>query len=329
MSLLLSEAEVARCLDMKSLIPLMARALAAFSSGEARQPVRTSIRVKSADGFYGVMPALLPPLSGMPGALGLKSVSFYPRNGERNLPTHLATILLLDSATGALEAVMDGRLITEMRTAAVSALSVRLLAREDATRLAILGSGVQARSHLEAISLVRPLSEVRVWSRNPDNARKFAAAAADQVDCPVAAAYTVESAVADADIVATVSSATEPILHAGWVRPGTHLCVVGSSSPRMREVDSDTVAASRVFVDSREAALVEAGDLLIPMAEGRITAQHLVAELGEVAAGGPGRLRDDEITMFKSLGLGVEDLAAARLSLTRARELGLGTELGL
>jgi ornithine cyclodeaminase len=329
MPLLLTERDVARCLTMDLLVPLMRRALEAFSLGRARQPVRTSIRVESADGFYGVMPALIPSLDGRAGALGLKSVSFYPGNQARGIPTHLATILLLDPDTGALEAAMDGRLITEMRTAAVSAVSVQLLAREGPTALAILGSGVQARSHLEALSLVRPLTHVQVWSRRAENARRFAQDMAVRISCPIVPAETVAQALEGADLVATVSSATEPIVLGDWLRPGMHLCVVGSSSPRMRELDTAAVKKSRVFVDSRQAAMVEAGDLLIPIQEGAITPDHVVAELGEVALGRPGRQSDREITLFKSLGLGVEDLASARLCLARAQALGIGTEIPL
>jgi ornithine cyclodeaminase len=275
------------------------------------------------------MPALIPSLDGRAGALGLKSVSFYPGNQARGIPTHLATILLLDPDTGALEAVMDGRLITEMRTAAVSAVSVQLLAREGPTALAILGSGVQARSHLEALSLVRPLTQVRVWSRRAENARRFVADMAARVSCPMTPVETVADALEGADLVATVSSATEPIVRGDWLRPGMHLCVVGSSSPRMRELDTAAVRKSRVFVDSRQAAMVEAGDILIPIQEGAITPDHVVAELGEVAAGRPGRQSDPEITLFKSLGLGVEDLTSARLCLARAQGLGIGTEIPL
>ena len=323
--LLLSEADVARCLDPASLIPLMRETLAAFSRGEAPQPVRANIAIRPAGGFYGVMPAHVP----ASGAFGLKSVTFFPGNEGTGLPTHLATILLHDAATGALTAIVDGRLITELRTAAVSAVSVDLLARPEAARLAILGSGVQARSHLEAIALVRRLEEIVVWSRTAAHAETFAREMGPRARCPVRTAATVREAVAKADIVVTVTPAAKPILEAGWLRPGTHLCVVGSSHPRMREVDTDTVVGSRVFVDSREAAAVEAGDLLIPLREGRWDLDSVVAELGDVAGGAPGRGGPGEITLFKSLGLGVEDVASAALALRRAREQGLGAPLSL
>jgi alanine dehydrogenase len=329
MPLLLDEADVARALDMAGLIPLMRETLMRFSRGDARQPVRHSLTVHPGGGFYGVMPAHVPPMEGRRGALGLKSVSFYPKNDERGLPTHLATILLLDPDTGALEAIVDGRLITEMRTAAVSAVSVQLLAREGPARLALIGAGVQARSHLEAIALVRPLEEVRVWSRKEATARRFAEEAGAHVPCPVKPMASVQDAVRGATIVATVCSAIEPVLEGAWLEPGMHLCVVGSSSPRRREVDTDAVLRSRVFIDSREAGAVEAGDLLIPVQEGRYSMDRIVAELGDVAGGAPGRGSDTEITLFKSLGLGVEDLASARLALEGARTLGLGTTIAL
>lgn len=324
-ALLLTEAEVARCLDQASLIPLMRETLAAFSSGEAAQPVRTNMAIRPAGGFYGVMPAHVPAAR----AFGIKSVTFFPSNEGIDVPTHQAAILLHDVATGALTAIVDGRLITEMRTASVSAVSVDLLARKDARRLAILGSGVQARSHVEAIAHVRRLEEVRVWSRTPAHAERFAREQAGTAPCPIRTAATVREVVEGADIVVTATPASEPILRAEWLRAGAHLCVVGSSHPRMREVDTDTVVRSRVFVDSRAAAAVEAGDLLVPVAEGRWSLDRIVAELGEVAGGAEGRRGAEEITLFKSLGLGVEDVATASLALERARARGLGTPVSL
>jgi len=327
MPLLLSEADVARCLEMAALIPLMRDTLGRFSRGACVQPVRTNLRIRPADGFYGVMPAHVPGDGGDPGAFGLKSVSFFPGNDALNLPTHLATILLLDPRTGGLEAILDGRLITEMRTAAVSAVSVDLLARSGPATLAILGSGVQARSHLQALSLVRPLSHVRVWSRRSDHALQFVRAMHAEVSCPVSAVHSAEDAVKGADLVVTATSATEPVLHGSALEPGMHLAVVGSSSPRMRELDGAAVARCRVWADSRDAAAVEAGDLVLARREGAIGDDHLVGELGDVVNGLSGRRTPEEITMFKSLGLAVEDIATARVVLDRARALGLGKEV--
>jgi ornithine cyclodeaminase/alanine dehydrogenase-like protein (mu-crystallin family) len=324
MTLLLTERDVAACLDMASLIPLMRETLARFSRGECVQPVRSSLRIRPAEGFYSAMPAHIRDGAG-PGALGLKSVSFFPANDAAGVPTHLATILYLDAATGALLAMMDGRLITEMRTAAVSAVSVELLARPDAATLAILGSGVQAKSHLEAISLVRRLKHVRVWSRRPERAFRFAHVGSAAAPCPVSAVTNVADAVRGADIVVTVTNAEQPIFTSGMLEPGMHLCVVGSSHPRYREVDTDTVLRSRAFVDSREAMKVEAGDFLIPVKEGQLDWSHVLGELGDVANGTFRRESREEITLFKSLGLAVEDVATARLVYERAAARGLGT----
>lgn len=328
MALLLSEADVARCVSMADLIPLMRETLGRFSRREAVQPVRTNLAIRPAGGYYGVMPAHLPGPDG--GRFGLKSVSFFPGNDALGRPTHLATILLLDGRSGDLLAIMDGRLITEMRTAAVSAVSVQLLARENASRLALVGAGVQARSHLQAIAMARRLSRVTVWSRSRERAAAFVREMAAVAPCPIEAVDSVRSAVEDADIIATVSSASEPVLEGGWVAPGAHLCVVGSSHPRKREVDSATVARSRVFVDSRDAARVEAGDLLLAEKDGAWSLDSVAGELGEVVnAAVPGRTGGGELTLFKSLGIGVEDIASASLVLDRAMAAGLGTTISI
>jgi ornithine cyclodeaminase len=273
------------------------------------------------------MPAHVPGPGDDPGAFGIKSVSFFPGNEALGLPTHLATVLLLDPRNGNLIAMMDGRLITEMRTAAVSAVSVDLLARRGTSVLGILGSGVQARSHLEAVNLVRPLSHVRVWSRNPEHALTFVRDMTKTVRCPISAVTTPAEAVKKADIVVTATSATDPVLFARDLAPGMHLAVVGSSSARMRELDGAAVARCRVWVDSRDAARVEAGDILIAEKEGHIKTYHVVGELGDVANDLSGRQSDEEITMFKSLGMGVEDVATARLVVERARKAGIGREI--
>lgn len=326
MPLLLTESDLKRVLQMRELIPAMRDALTRFSRGEVVQPVRPTLRIEPAGGYYSTMPAYLRDDRG--GALGMKSVTFFPGN-RPPIPTHLATVLLLDPATGALVALLDGRLITEMRTAAVTAVSVDLLARRDARRLAILGSGVQARSHLRAVALVRPLERVSVWSRDSAHAARFAREMAGEVSCPIEVVPTVRDAMRGSPIVVAVTAAREPITDAAWLEPGMHLCAVGSSAPDMRELDAESVARSRVFVDSRAAAAVEAGDLILATAEGRSGTGHVVAELGEVAGGAPGRRSDKEITLFKSLGLAVEDVVTARLAVARAHTLKVGTEVSL
>jgi len=325
--LLLSEADLRRVLAMRELIPAMRDALAHFSRGDVVQPVRPTLEIAPAGGYYSTMPAYLRDERG--GALGMKSVTFFPGNAGGPFPTHLATVLLLDAATGALVALLDGRLITELRTAAVTAVSVDLLARRGAARLAILGSGVQARSHLAAVALVRPPASVVVWSRDPAHAARFAREMAGAVACPIRTAASVREAMRGSEIVVAVTAAREPITDAAWLEPGMHLCAIGSSVPDMRELDAATVARSRVFVDSRASAEVEAGDLILARQEGLIGAGHVVAELGEVAAGAPGRRSEEEITLFKSLGLAVEDVVTARLAVARAKAMGVGTEVTL
>ena len=289
MSLVLDEAAVRRLLRMEDLIPAMARALADLSAGRVVQPVRVILPITDHQGFFGVMPAYA-------GALGAKLVSSYPNN--QGIPTHHALIVLFRPETGEPIAIMDGRLITEMRTAAASAVATHLLARPDASVLAIIGSGVQARSHLEALRLVRSFGEVRVWS--PRNARAFA----EQFG--VQAMGSAEEAVRGAHVVVAATSSTTPVLMGEWLSPGTHVNAVGATRPEWRELDDAALARARVFVDSKEAAMRESGDI--------IAAGQGFAEIGEVIAGArPGRTTADEVTLFKSVGVAVEDVVSADL----------------
>jgi alanine dehydrogenase len=231
----------------------------------------------------------------------------FGSNAEKGLPTHLATILLMDPTTGALLAVMDGRYITEARTAAVSAVSTRLLARADASVLALIGSGVQAGSHLEALTLVRDFREIRCWSPTRANLERFVAEHPN-----VRFAETAREAVEGADVVALVTSSTEPVIHNDWVKPGAHVISVGACRPNQREIDPELLARARLIVDSREAALKESGDVVMGIAERRFTADHVRAELGDlVRDSSKGRENPSQITVFKSLGLACEDVAAA------------------
>jgi len=291
MMLFLDEEQVRKHLRMADLIPAMEKALIDFSAGKVTQPVRQVIPVDPPGGFYGMMPALTPE------GLGQKIVTFYPPNAQTNLPTHMATILLNDPQTGAPLAVMDGRLITEMRTAAVSAAATKLLAQPNAKILAILGSGVQARSHAEALRLVRQFEEIRVWSPNKSHAESFAKEIG-------AKAMSAEAAVRDADVVVTATSSRMSILRGAWLKPGCHVNAVGACRPDWRELDDDAMR-NVIFVDSREAALKESGDVILPGAK-------IYAELGEAFAGKINS-RANEITIFKSLGMAVEDIAAALL----------------
>jgi len=291
MPLFLDEEQVCKHLRMADLIPAMEKALIDFSAGKVTQPVRQVIAVDPPGGFYGMMPALTPE------GLGQKIVTFYPPNAEKGIATHMAIILLNDPQTGAPLAVMDGRLITEMRTAAVSAAATKLLAPKDAKVLAILGSGVQARSHVEALRLVRQFEEIRVWSPNKSHADQFA----NEIGAKVMPA---EDAVRNADVVVTVTSSKISILRGKWLKPGCHVNAVGACRPDWRELDDDAMR-NVVFVDSREAAMKESGDVILSRAK-------IHAELGEALADKI-YSRANEITIFKSLGMAVEDIAAALL----------------
>ena len=289
--LFLDEEQVRKHLRMEELIPAMEKALIDFSAGKVTQPVRSVITVDPPGGFFGMMPALTPE------GLGIKIVTFYATNAERGIPTHMATIFLVDPETGTPLAVMDGRLITEMRTAAVSAAATKLLASADARVLAILGSGVQARSHVEALLLDRKFDEIRVWSHTPEHAERFAKEIG-------AKAMPAEDAVRGADVIVTVTNSKTPVLKGAWLKPGCHVNAVGACRPDWRELDDETMA-NVVFVDSREAAMKESGDIILSGAE-------IYAELGKAIAGKiPSRA--NETTIFKSLGMAVEDIAAALL----------------
>jgi ornithine cyclodeaminase/alanine dehydrogenase-like protein (mu-crystallin family) len=291
--LVLDESAVQQRLRYQDLIPAIAQALVALSSGQVVQPVRVVLPVAPHGGFLAVMPAYA-------GALGAKLVTFYPQNVA--IHTHHAVIVLFKAETGEPLAMMDGRLITEMRTAAASAVATQHLARADAAVLAILGSGVQAKSHLAALRHVRSFEEVRVWS--PRNAPVFAQRHG------VKAVPTAADAVRGADVVVVAASSATPILQGRWLSPGTHVNAIGATRPEWRELDDDLVTTARVFVDSREAALRESGDV--------IAARSAVTEIGAVVAGDdPGRRTPSEITLFKSVGVAVEDMAAAALVVQR------------
>jgi ornithine cyclodeaminase/alanine dehydrogenase-like protein (mu-crystallin family) len=287
--IVLDEDEVRSLLRMEELIPVMANAMRDLSSGKVVQPLRTVVPVTDHAGFFGVMPAY-------GGALGAKLVTFFP--GNQGMATHHAIIVLFRPETGEPLVTMDGRLITEMRTGAVSAVATDLLARRDVGVLGILGSGVQAHSHLEALRVVRQFREVRVWS--PRRAASFAR------EHGVSATDSAEAAVRGADVIVVATSATTPLLKGEWISPGAHINAVGATRPNWRELDDTCVASAKLFVESREAASKESGDVI---AAGKIS-----AELGEVIAGNkPGRESPDEITLYKSVGVAVEDVTAANL----------------
>ena len=288
----LSDPDIARVLTYERLIPAMEQALTAFSAGEVTQPVRSLIPIEHGQRYLGVMPAV------MSESMGAKLVCFYPKNAAAGLPTHLATIALFESATGQPLAFLDGRRITEMRTAAVSAAVTRHLAPREPQVLALLGSGVQAQAHLEALSHVCRFAEVRVWSRNAAHAQHFAAQHG-------ARAMAAEDAVRGADVVVTVTSSQEAVLRGEWLKRGAHVNAVGAGLPSWRELDDEAMRSSIVIVDSREAALRESGDVILSQAP-------IFAEAGEVFAG-TRHVPREATTVFKSLGLAVEDIATARL----------------
>jgi ornithine cyclodeaminase len=301
--IVLSEHDVRSVLTMDACIEAMDEVLRSLARGELHQPLRPVVRPPGADTLFGLMPAYR---GGATPAWSLKEIVIAPGNPARGLDSHQGAVLLHDGETGELRALLNASVVTEIRTAAVSAVATRALARTDARVVAILGGGVQARSHAEAMRAVLPAAEIRTWTR--------------------ADGGTPEEVLRGADVVCTCTSAREPILERGWLAEGAHVNAVGSSVPVARELDTATVAEATLVVDRRESALNEAGDLLLA----GFGEERIAAELGEVLAGEhPGRTRDDELTVFKSLGLGVEDLATAELVVRLAREQGVGTEVDL
>lgn len=299
--LILNEHEVESLLDMRECIAAMEEALAALARGEVHNPLRAVVRAPGAPGFLGLMPAYR---GGERPAWGLKEVCVYPDNPKRGLDTHLGAVLLHDGHTGELIGVFNASAITAIRTAAVSAVATKLLARPDAKTLTIIGSGVQGRSHLRAIPLVRDLQDVRVVKRGED----------------------VRKTVEDADIVVLATSSREPIIERGWLKPGVHINAVGSSVAHTREVDSATMAAASLFVDRRESTTNESGDYLLALQDGADV--RIKAEIGELLTGAAqGRSSADEVTLFKSLGLAIEDLASAQLLYEKGLRNGVGTQL--
>jgi ornithine cyclodeaminase len=325
--LIVNQDEVRRLLPMAECLDVMEETLSALARGEALLPLRQVLMLPGGQGAFAAMPAHL----SSPAAIGIKVITVFPGNHGTEYDSHQGAVLLFETEHGRLLAVMDATSITAIRTAAVSGVATRALSRLAASTLALLGSGVQAATHLDAVALVRPLRRVRVWSRDPARVARFVTAARSRHPFDIQAAASAREAVEDADVVCTVTASREPVLEGAWLRPGAHVNAVGASLRTARELDSAAVARARVFVDRRESAASEAGDLLIPRAEGAIGDGHVQGELGDVLLGRvDGRTRDDEITLFKSLGLAVEDVASAHHIHRRARATGVGTwvELG-
>jgi alanine dehydrogenase len=320
--LALNHAEVTRLLPMPACLDLMAGVFAALGTRAALNPLRTGLWLPDRSGVLGLMPAWL----GGRGVMGAKVISVFPQNRSAGLHSHQGMVALFDAQNGLPLAWVDAAALTAIRTAAVSAVATRALARDDAAELALLGSGTQAASHLEALSLVRQLHRVRVWSRTPANARAFADKTSSASGWEVRAVDSAEAAVRGADIVCTVTASPTPVLHGDWLAPGVHVNAVGACAPVHRELDSAAVARARLFVDARESAVHEAGELLLAKQEGALDEGHIAGELADVLAGRvPGRQSATEITLFKSLGLAVEDVAAAHHVYERAKAEGAGT----
>ncbi len=314
--------EVERLLDMKPCIDLMEAALRALSSGNAVVPLRQKVSLPDRSGLLGLMPGYL----GDPRSFGLKVVTVFQRNHDVGRPSHQGVVMLFDVESGAPLGLFDAGAITAIRTAAASGAATRVLARADAGDLALMGSGVQARTHLEAMRCVRPLRRVRVWSRDDAHAREFAEREAQRAGIPIEVTRSAEAAVKGADLICTTTAASEPILQGEWLSPGAHVNAVGSSFATHRELDATAVKRARLYTDCRESASNEAGDFLIAKREGAFGDEHLLGELGEVLLGRvPGRRSPDDITLYKSLGVAVEDLAAASFLLQRAAETNCGS----
>ncbi|WP_331770440.1 ornithine cyclodeaminase family protein (plasmid) [Embleya sp. NBC_00888] len=327
--LVLGSAQVEALLEPDALIDALAAAMADLSTGRASAPDRIAAVVPARDAFLAAMPGHVP----SSGALMSKLVSLFPHNAGTPLPTHQALIVVFDPKTGEPTALLDGTAITAVRTGACSALSARLLAREDATVLAILGTGVQARSHARAMCRVRPIRRIRVAGRDRARAAALADELSAELPAEVRGVAGYAEAVEGADIVAAVTNAVEPVVRRAWLAPGTHVTSVGFN-PAGRELDDATVAEALVCVESRHAVLAPfpagSNDLLMPIRDGVITAEHVHAELGELVAGSrPGRTSPEQLTLYKSVGVAVQDAAAAALVVTAAREQSIGREISL
>jgi ornithine cyclodeaminase len=327
-TLLLSDSDVRALLPMRECIGVMEGALRSLSAGTSALPLRTVIRLDGTPNAFASMPALVG--EGAGAALGAKIITVFPGNDATPFDAHIGVVLLFDAEHGRLLAIADASSITAIRTAAVSGLATRLLAREDARELALLGAGVLALPHLEAMRCVRDIRRVRVWSRGGERARQFAERAGRETGLEVVVSPSARAAVEGADLVCTLTASRTPVLEGAWLAPGTHVNAVGASQATARELDSAALLRSRLYVDRRESALHEAGDFLIPRAEGALGDAHIQGELGELLAGTlQGRKSREEITLFKSLGLAVEDVAALRHIHDKARASGAGRSIAL
>lgn len=324
--LIINQSEVRRLLPMNECMDVMAEALKTLARGDAILPLRPVLWLPEKFGALGMMPAYLGDIQ----AMGLKVVSVFPHNHGTEFDSHIGAVMLYETKHGQLLSILDASEITAIRTAAVTGVATRLLAREDAHNLAILGSGVQAKTHLASMLLARNIRRVRVWSRDTEHTRRFIERESRRHDIPISLAETVQEAVEGAEIICTTTASPQPILKGEWLEPGVHVNAVGSSVAHTRELDTDAVVKARLFVDRRESTINEAGDFLFPKKEGAITDDHIVGEIGEVLLGKiKGRMTHHEATLFKSLGLAIEDLASANHVYKKAVEQGVGTAVEL
>ena len=321
--LVLNSQQIKELLPMAECIELMADALSALAREEVFQPLRTIVRPPGASGLLGLMPAYR---SGERGAFGLKAICVFPDNPAQGKDAHQGAVTLFDPETGELLALMNASEITAIRTAAVSAVATRLLAREDAPQLAIIGAGVQARTHLSALSCVREIKQVRVAARTFAHSQRLAEEMQDGFSFPIEPVETNEQAVRGADLIVTATSSLEPVIQRDWISSGAHINAIGTHSPKSREIDSGTMASARIFVDRRESALNESGDYLLAAQEGVVSPESILGEIGELLLGTkPGRTSAAEITLFKSLGLAIEDVASADYLYRKALDQNAGT----
>ena len=311
---------------MRACMDALADAFRAYSSGKSVQPLRTMMKVPATDDILASMPGY----DGASQSLAVKLITVFHDAAEAGFDSHQGLLVLFSAEHGNPLAIMDAIEITAVRTAAASGVATEALANEDASTLAILGAGVQARSHFYAMNEARHIESVRIWNRSRHGAEVLAVQLSQRGGSAVTVTDTAEAAVSGADLICTVTAASEPILKGEWIQPGAHVNAVGSSTPSKRELDTDAVVRSRLFVDSRESAMNEAGDFLIPKSEGAVGDDHIVGEIGEFLSGKVrGRQNRDEITLFKSLGMAVEDVAAAHLIYERANaeHRGVSTEM--
>jgi alanine dehydrogenase len=322
--LVLSEAQVRSLIDVEELITSLAQAHIQYSTGKAVMPVRLVVPLPQIQGRITSMPGYLTEDK----ALGMKVVTYFQNNPEQNLPAILATVMLFSAATGKIIAVMDGSYITAIRTACASAMATKALANPETPVLGILGAGVQARAHIEALCRVRKLNQIKLYSPSGTSAANIKKELEPAVGIAIDVAKSAEETVRNADLVVTATTAQQPILKCEWLKPGAHINAVGSHRPDSREIDGPTVAQSKVVVDSREAIMAECGDIILAIKEKSITEKHLHAEIGEVLAGTKsGRSNAGEITLYKSVGIAIQDVATAQLIYHKALELKVGTNV--